>query len=252
MSNAAFLTAQNPALEKITHHSIKDTIAERFATLIASGVLGVGDSFPSERDLAATMGVSRETIRGALLILSNKGIVNVVQGARTKVASADVGDLGMSALTSRLVTDYKLEDVHEARLMVEARVAVLAAQQVEPETLEHLAALIKAQESATDDPVKFLITDREFHTLIYQSCGNAVLSDLATTLYSYLLDHRRHIVGKSGVIAQSIEDHRLILSALRAQDGAALAHALGVHEHRIYDTTRALLAASNKKETPCA
>ena len=54
------------------------------------------------------------------------------------------------------------------------------------------------------------------------------------------------------MIAQSIEDHRLILSALRAQDGAALAHALGVHEHRIYDTTRALLAASNKKETPCA
>ena len=93
MNDSIFLASHSPALEKVAHRSMKDVIAERFAGLIASGILSVGDSFPSERDLAATMGVSRETIRGALLILSTKGIVSVVQGARTRVASADVGDL---------------------------------------------------------------------------------------------------------------------------------------------------------------
>jgi DNA-binding FadR family transcriptional regulator len=251
MSDAMLLTAHSPALDKVPHHSMKDTIAERFATLIASGVLAVGDSFPSERDLAATMGVSRETIRGALLILSTKGIVSVVQGARTKVASSDLGDLGMSAFLNGRITDYTLDDVHEGRLMVEARVAVLAAARVEQTTLDHLAALIGAQETTTDDPVRFLIADREFHTVLYQSCGNAVLSDLATTLYSYLLDHRRRAVAQSGAISQSIADHRLILSALAAQDSAALVTALRVHECRIYDSTRALLAASSKEENPC-
>lgn len=251
MSDSIFLTPQSPALKKVAHHSMKDTIAERFATLIASGVLGVGDSFPSERDLAATMGVSRETVRGALLILSTKGIVSVVQGARTKVASNDVGALGMSALSNGRVTDYTLDDVHEGRLMVEARVAVLAANRVEPETLAHLAALIKAQQKTTDDPVRFLIADREFHTALYQSCGNAVFSDLATTLYSYLLDHRRRAVAKAGAIEQSIEDHRMILAALTAGDADALVKALGVHECRIYDSTRALIAAKTTEDKTC-
>lgn len=249
MSDAAFLTAYNAPLEKVAHRSIKDEVAERFATLIASGVLNVGDSLPSERDLASTMGVSRETIRGALLILSQKGIVTVVQGARTKVASVDVGGLGMSALSNGRVTDYALDDVHEGRLMVEARLAVLAAERVDAATVTRLSELIQAQEAAIDDPVSFLIADRAFHIAIYQSCGNAVLSDLAATLYSYQLDHRRRAVSKPGAIERSIADHRVILSALEAGDAEALAQALGVHERRIYDSTRALLATSSKRAT---
>ncbi|MCX7567885.1 FCD domain-containing protein [Sulfitobacter sp. F26169L] len=249
MGDAAFLTAPTTPLEKVAHRSIKDEVAERFATLIASGVLNVGDSLPSERDLAATMGVSRETIRGALMILSSKGIVTIVQGARTRIASVDVGGLGVSALSNGRVTDYTLEDVHEGRLMVEARVAVLAAGRVEKSTLAHLRDLITAQEAALHDPVRFLIADRAFHTAVYQSCDNAVLSDLATTLYSYQMDHRRRAVAKRGVIAQSIADHRVILSSLEAGDGDALVAALGIHENRIYDSTRALLAASTTRAT---
>ena len=82
------------------------------------------------------------------------------------------------------------------------------------------------QEKATDDPVKFLIADRAFHIAIYQSCGNALLSDLAATLYSYQLNDRRRAIGKPGAIAQSISDHRRILAALIARDAQALAEAL--------------------------
>ena len=247
MTDAAFLNLHSAPLDKVAHRSIKDEVAERFATLIASGVLGVGDSLPSERDLASSMGVSRETIRGALLILSTKGIVTVVQGARTKVTSVDVGGLGMSALSNGRMTDYKLEDVHEGRLMVEARLATLAAERVDAATIKHLKELIQVQEAAKNDPVGFLIADRAFHTAVYKACGNAVLSDLAATLYSYQLNHRRHAVSKAGVIEQSIEDHRDILYALEARDAEALVKALGSHERRIYDSTRALQAAPPEK-----
>lgn len=249
MSDLALLAVKSNPLNKVTHRSVKDEVAERFATLIASGVLNVGDTLPSERDLASTMGVSRETIRGALLILSTKGIVSVVQGARTKVISSDVGGLGLSALSNGRVTDYSLDDVHEARLMVEQRVAGLAAKRVGPATIKELEKLIDAQVAATGDPVRFLIADRAFHTAVYQSCGNAVLSDLATTLYSYQLDHRRRAVGEPGAIERSIADHRIILDALKAGDAVALASGLGVHENRIYDSSRALLADTIQKVT---
>jgi len=247
MGSATFRDMSNTSLEKVAHRSIKHEVAERIATLIASGVLSVGDTLPSERDLSATMGVSRETVRGALLILSTKGIVSIVQGARTKVVSGNVGDLGMSALSNGRVTDYSLEDVHEGRLMVEARLSELAAARIDAEALNALSALIKVQERAVDDPVNFLIADRAFHIAIYQSCGNALLSDLAATLYSYQLDDRRRAVGKAGAIAQSIADHRSILAALVARDAEALATAMGVHERRIYDSTRELLKNPTKK-----
>ncbi|MEH6647645.1 FadR/GntR family transcriptional regulator [Sulfitobacter sp.] len=242
MGNATFLDINNTSLEKVAHRSVKDEVAERVATLIASGVLSVGAKLPSERDLAATMGVSRETVRGALLILSTKGILSIVQGARTKVISGNVGNLGLSALSNGRVTDYSLEDVHEGRLMVEARLSELASTRIDAKTLDALSALIKVQEKAMNNPVNFLIADRAFHTAVYQSSGNAVLSDLAATLYSYQLDDRRRAVSKAGAIAQSIADHRLILAALVARDADALAKAMGVHERRIYDSTRELLA----------
>lgn len=240
--NDALLLAQDTPVAKVAHRTVKDELVERFATLIASGVLDVGDTLPSERDLAKAMGVSRESVRGALLILSTKGIVSVVQGARTTVSSTDLGSLGLAALSQSRVRDYTLEDVHEGRLMVEARLAPLAATRIDAATLRHLDGLIAAQQGALHDPVRFLIADRAFHTAVYQSCGNAVLSDLATTLYSYQLDHRRRAVAAPGVIAQSIADHRVILAALRARDADALTAAFGIHERRIYDSTRALQA----------
>ena len=153
----------------------------------------------------------------------------------------------MSALSNGRVTDYKLEDVHEGRLMVEARLATLAAKRVDDATIKHLKELIQVQEAAKNDPVGFLIADRAFHTAVYKACGNAVLSDLAATLYSYQLNHRRHAVSKAGVIEQSIEDHRAILYALEARDAEALVNALESHERRIYDSTRALQAAPPEK-----
>lgn len=244
MTADVFLSDDGTSLEKVAHHSVKNTVAERFATLIASGALSVGDTLPSERELASAMGVSRETIRGALLILSTQGIVSVVQGARTRVISADVGALGLSALSGGRVTDYTLDDVHEARLTIEARLAPLVADRIDDDTIGRLTELIETQEKTVGDPVRYLIADREFHTVIYRACGNAVFSDLAATLYSYLLDHRRRVVAQPGAIERSIGDHRDILAALKARDGDALAQAFGVHERRIYDTTRALLAAS--------
>ncbi|MFO6463499.1 FadR/GntR family transcriptional regulator [Jannaschia sp. KMU-145] len=242
------LAADGSGLGHLPRRSMKDAIAEKLATLIGSGALSVGDPLPAERELAAAMGVSRETIRGAFLILSTRGILSVVQGARTTVASDDVGDLGLAAMPQSQVTAYGLDDVHDARLLVEARVARLAVETMQADDLARLDTLIDAQNGARDDPVRYLILDREFHTIIYRASGNAVLSDIAATLYSYLLGHRRRAVARPGAIDRSIADHRTILDALGARDGDALAHAFGVHERRIYETTRQLLGETGRND----
>ena len=115
--DAQSLLTDDPAgIARIPRPSMKDAIAEKLASLIGSGVLAVGDALPAERELASAMGVSRETIRGALLILSTRGILSVVQGARTTVAQTTWARWPWPPCPAeaRPVTSYGLDDVHEA------------------------------------------------------------------------------------------------------------------------------------------
>jgi DNA-binding FadR family transcriptional regulator len=238
------LTDGGATSRSVPRQSMKDFVARKIATFIATGVLGAGDALPSERELAAALSVSRETVRGAILILSTKGILSVAQGTRTVVASSEVGELAVQSARFRDISGYSLDDVHEARLLIEDRVARAAAGRVEASTIEVLRKSVEAQEAAIGDPVRFLICDREFHTTIYRAGGNTVLADLAADLYSYLLDHRRRAVAHPSSIATSIADHRAILAGLETRDPEATAHAFAVHETRIYTTTKQLFARS--------
>ena len=195
------LAGEGRRLTSVSRETIAEQIATKLASLIGSGVLSIGDSLPAERHLAATFGVSRETIRGALLILSTHGIVTTTQGSRTSVASDDVGALALSPLPRSAVA-YGLDDVHEARLLIEGRVAALAAERIEPDALDRLSGLIESQADAQHDPVRFLLLDREFHIVIYRAGGNAALSDMATSLYAHLLDQRRRVVARPGAVAR--------------------------------------------------
>lgn len=76
--------------EAIRKQTAKEIIRDKIVSLIASGILQVGDELPGERELAAMLAVSRETVRGAVQRLAGEGIVQVSQGARTRVAKVDV------------------------------------------------------------------------------------------------------------------------------------------------------------------
>lgn len=230
----------------VSRRTMREVIAEKLAVLIGSGVLRVGDDLPGEREIAATLSVSRETVRGAIQILASHGIVQVSQGARTTVVKADSAGLVPQVPGHRAVASYDLESVHASRLLIERRVAADAAREMSAHTLDLLRRSLDLQEECTDDPVRFLLCDREFHTLVYRSCGNPLLADIAIDLYNYLLEHRRRIVARPGSIAASISDHRVIIEALEQHDSEAAAAAFGHHEMRIYLTTRDFLRSATK------
>lgn len=231
----------------VSRRTMSEIIAEKLAALIGSGVLSIGDDLPGERELATTLSVSRQTVRGAIQILSSHGIVQVSQGTRTTVTKSDFGALAVQETGHRAVSSYDLESVHAARLLVERRVVADAARDISAHTLQLLRRSLGVQEECKTDPVRFLLCDREFHTLVYRSCGNLLLADIAIDLYNYLLEHRRRIVAQPGSITASISDHRVIIEALEQRDSDAAAAAFGHHEMRIYLTTRDFLAANANK-----
>jgi DNA-binding FadR family transcriptional regulator len=228
-------------LGDVPRQSVREVIAAKLAALISSGILSQGDALPSERELALSLSVSRETIRGAIAILAEQGVLRVAQGARTIVASADLSRLIAPRLMPQLNGPYGLQSVHEARLLIECRIAADAARRATPRLIAALRRSLAAQTACDDDPVRFLLADREFHGLLYGAVGNDVLADMAMSLHAHLLEHRRRIIARPGAIAISIDDHRAILAGIAQRDVEATIAAVSAHTTRIYDTTRSFL-----------
>jgi DNA-binding FadR family transcriptional regulator len=233
--------------ESVVRRNVRGIVADTLAALIADGVLQAGDLLPGERDLAAALQVSRETVRGGMQILATHGIIEVIHGARTRVISADVGAVATGLREPKRVNSYDIEAVHEARLLVERRVVAAAAARIDAPALDRLADSLAAQHAAMTDPVRFLICDRAFHFTIYRACGNRALADFVGDLYTYMMEHRRKAVSRPGAIRSSYDDHRRIVAALGAHDPDAVVAAFTVHLERIYTTTLSILEAERNQ-----
>lgn len=225
----------------VVRRTARDLVADKIAQLVAAGILQVGDLLPSERHLAAAFQVSRETVRGSLQILAGRGVIEISQGLRSRVVSTDLGPMAPGVTETRRINAYALETVHAARILVEREVVALAAEGIDRETLAFLEHSLHAQRAAMDDPVRFLISDREFHLAIYRACGNPALADFVGDLYAYMMEFRRRAVSRAGAISNSVHDHEAILDGLRQHDAEVVVAAFNLHLNRIYQTTRSLL-----------
>lgn len=224
--------------DSVMRRTTRELVAEKIAGLIAAGIVRIGDALPSERDLATSFQVSRETVRGGIQILAARGVIEVSQGARTRVISTDLGPMAPGVTETRRINEYDIETVHAARMLVEREVVAAAAREIRQDDLNFLRRCLETQKSAQTDPVRFLISDREFHLAIYRACGNPALADFVSDLYAHMMEIRRRAVAQDQAVARSVADHEAILNGLARHDEAAVVAAFDVHLDRIYQTTR--------------
>jgi DNA-binding FadR family transcriptional regulator len=187
-------------------------------------------------------------VRGAIQTLAARGIIEVSQGSRSRVADVDLSDVTVTIASPNAIDSYDLEDVHAARLHIELKVVGDAAESIDEEALTKLESLLDAQRLCGDDAMRFLICDREFHVAIYRACGNPLLSDFVTDLYTYMMNYRRSAMSRPGAIEASYKDHSEIVEALRRHDREAVVAAFRHHLMRIYQTTKELLVDANGRK----
>src|SRR5690349_22629436 len=97
----------------IAKRTVKDQISDKLAYMIHSGLLRAGDELPSERELASTLGVSRETVRAAIGVLAARHMIEVSQGSRTRVLGPGPMSLYESVSTLSNLRDRSFEEVAE-------------------------------------------------------------------------------------------------------------------------------------------
>ena len=220
----------------INKQSVSLQVSHKLIQMIQSGLLQVGDDLPSERELAALFEVSRETARGAIQRLAAKGLVEIRHGVKTKILSIEESRKATFDLFESW-SEHSLYHVEEARKQIEITIIRNAAKYISQKDLNRLQRLLIKQRILFEDPVRFQVSDRLFHTIIYQAGKNPILAQLATELYSYALEYRRQALKRPGAIEQSYNDHCMVFEALQKHDSIAAEEAMLLHINKVNKTT---------------
>jgi GntR family transcriptional repressor for pyruvate dehydrogenase complex len=209
--------------------SARDRVVEHVRRLIEKGLLGPGDRLPGERDLAHELGVSRPSVRSGLEALEAMGVVVSRRGAGTFIANGppDLGREPLSLLAS--LHGFSANEMFEARLLLEAGVAALAAQHASAEQLATMAEEVTEMFASLDDPEGYLVHDVRFHRAVAAGCGNRVLAALMEMVSAQFYELRKRTVDQARDLKESAEMHRRIFRAIRARDGETARAAMTEH-----------------------
>ena len=213
----------------VSRSTLPEEVANRLLTLIKEQELRPGTKLPAERNLARMMDVSRPVVREALRALALMRVVDIRQGDGTYVTSLEPKQL-IAHLDFVFSKDsVALVQLLEARRVVEAGNARLAAFRVTESEVAALQDLVVSLASCIDNPDRFSELDIALHNAVCAAANNFLLSQFMNIVSTLGKVSRERTGGLREVREAALHDHRRILDALRAHDPDAAERAMLDH-----------------------
>ncbi|MEI7744236.1 MAG: FCD domain-containing protein, partial [Chloroflexota bacterium] len=195
---------------------------------ILSGVYGTGDKLPTEAELGDDFGISRITVRQALGLLRDEGLVTSGGSRRAGTLTLPRNTDGAGSEAGvRAVAARDIVDIIEFRSVVEPAVARLAARRSDETLVARLRAAVESLGGAPD-PTSFRRADSEFHLALAQACGNERLMEAVLVTRAELL-HWRDLIPMPDDIEENRAEHERITAAVTDHDEEAAAAAMLDH-----------------------
>lgn len=204
-------------------------IADQISELIENGAFQVGDRLPPERDLAVLLGVSRPSLREALIALDVQGNVEIRGGSGVYVCPQP--ERGTSEATLPLGESPR--ELMQARAALEVAVVAIACARATREQLKQLAGIVDDMRAEASRNRGMLDLDRRFHMTLAEMSGNTVMGRLIATLF----DERHSPISaklssryeNSKTWKAALKEHEAILRAVEARDPLAAQAAMLSH-----------------------
>ena len=232
-----------------------EQVYDQLRELIMRGELERGQRLPGEAALAGEFGVSRGTVREALRLLAAQNLIRTAKGAGggsfVTLPTADHVSEVLQA-NIRLLSESRevsAEDMLEARELLEAFAARMAASRRGEDDLERLRACI------IDERLD-LGTERQhaqntgFHTALLEASGNTLLAIAAQPVFGILQTNMRRREIERGTLARVNEDHRRILAAVEKGDANAAEQQMREHLAMLRETYVRLWTRHGERQLP--
>lgn len=219
---------------------VYEDVADELARLINCGAMADGSVLPPERVLAERFGVSRTTIREALLSLQAAGLLSLPKRSRARVTRmtnpAFLNQLSGAAHTL-LAQPSGISDFQEARTLFECGLARHAARHASQKDIERLGLALLRNKKAIGDDSLFAETDLAYHDILAEIPRNPIFSALNRSLSDWLLDQRTTVIGGPvrGAARMAYRGHEEIYEAIAAHDPERADAAMADHLRKISD-----------------
>lgn len=211
------------SLEPLKRANLPSSIADRIRRQIGSGQLKPGEQLPGHRELATMFSVSVGTVREAISMLVSEGLIATRAGHGTFVAesSEQIPTIWSASPLDR----GKVEELIDAREILEGALAAMAAERATSEQIEQLRGIIERMQEAHSDAAGFLAADVELHILLAEAANNRYLLKAMGGIRSML---RRDLelgaelsIRRVGDLQFAVDEHRQLVEAITARDSAA-------------------------------
>jgi DNA-binding FadR family transcriptional regulator len=207
-------------LEPLKRANLPSSIADRLRRQISSGQLKPGEQLPGHRELAAMFSVSVGSVREAISMLVSEGLIATRAGHGTFVAE---GTEHIPTIWSASPLDRgKVEELIDAREVLEGAIAEMAAERATSEQIEKLRSIIERMQEAHSDAATFLAADVELHLLLAEAANNRYLLKAMGGIRSML---RRDLelgaelsIRRVGDLQFAVDEHRRVVESIAARD----------------------------------
>lgn len=226
------------ALKIVETQRLYRQIADQLRAAIQAGEWKVGERLPAERDLAKQLGVSRPSVREALIALEVEGFVEVRTGSGVYVLQGPARPA--AGVQPPHPTEWGPLELIRARRVLEGEIAAIAATTAKRGDVAAMTQALDAMIADANQGVLPLQGDRDFHSAIVQACGNSVLIDTVQRfwdarrgpMFERMVDHFETPESWNA----AIDEHRKVLAAIRSHDAAQAR--IAMHEHMDRSHTR--------------
>jgi DNA-binding FadR family transcriptional regulator len=220
-----------PHVEPIKSTRIYQEIVRQIKTMVQEGRLKSGDRLPAERDLAERFKVSRASVREALRALQSMGLIEIRSGEGTFVREISVESLIEPLALVILTQREAVEELFEARRVLEPAIAGLAARRATEDEIQEMERILDGQAREVAAGRTGLAQDAAFHAAIASSAHNRAITRIVHALMDLLTQSREESLQAPGRPTRSHQDHRRILEAIRRR--AASAAQIAMLEHLV-------------------
>ncbi|POX47208.1 FadR/GntR family transcriptional regulator [Streptomyces sp. Ru72] len=214
------------SLRPLTRPRLYEQVVERLREYVTTEGLKAGDRLPPERDLADRLGVSRTSVRQAIVALEVQGLVEVRHGGGTYLLR---DRLNAEPLETMIDRRRRLPDVLDARDALETKLAALAAVRRTEQDLVEIDAALAAMADAVDRGELGVDEDQRFHAAVTTAAHSALLADFMAEISLSIAESRTESLRQPGRPARSLEQHRRVAEAIRAGDSEEAARAMHTH-----------------------
>ena len=212
--------------EKIRNNGPKvpELVMDSLLKAMEAGTIRVGEELPPERDLSEALGISRNSLRECLAIMSFMGIVENRGNRKILVKNADRFRKARSLIDLSYSQDT-FEDFMEFRRTNEREIARLACIRATEEDLERLRNSVERLEADATD----FEADVDFHVNLAYASHNTIFAAMLNYVNSLILELRMRFFEREEYHGKTAEAHRRIYEAVKARDEELAVYEMGRH-----------------------